>query len=105
MATKSDISLSSEQKAMLDSAIKKTKPLEYVETGNVGLDLALTDGRGLPMGSSTLFWAKPGSGKTTVVADASRRLIQAAKNRGEVFKVLYLAVEDSSALMTSLGMD
>ena len=48
---------------------------------------------------------KNASGKTTVVADASRRLIQAAKNKGEVFKVLYLAVEDSSALMTSLGMD
>lgn len=98
-------SLSTEQKAMLDNALKKAKPLEYIETGNVGLDLALTDGKGLPMGSSTLFWAKPGSGKTTIVADASRRLIQAAKNRGEVFKVLYLAVEDSDALMTSLGMD
>ena len=105
MATKSDISLSTEQKAMLTKAAEKAKPVEYIETGNVGLDLALTDGKGLPMGSSTLFWAKPGSGKTTVVADASRRLIQAAKNKGEVFKVLYLAVEDSSALMTSLGMD
>lgn len=105
MAVKSELSLTAEQKAMLDNASKKTKPLEYIETGNVGLDLALTDGRGLPMGSSTLFWAKPGSGKTTIVADASKRLIQAAKNRGEVFKVLYLAVEDSSALMSSLGMD
>jgi RecA/RadA recombinase len=98
-------SLTSEQKSVLDSALKKSKPLEYIETGNVGLDLALTDGKGLPMGSSTLFWAKPGSGKTTIVADASRRLIQAAKKRGEIFKVLYLAVEDSDALMTALGMD
>ena len=105
MATKSDFSLSAEQKALLDKAAEKAKPVEYIETGNVGLDLALTDGKGLPMGSSTLFWAKPGSGKTTIVADASRRLIQSAKNRGEVFKVLYLAVEDSSALMSSLGMD
>lgn len=105
MATKSDFSLSAEQKALLDKAAEKAKPVEYIETGNVGLDLALTDGKGLPMGSSTLFWAKPGSGKTTIVADASRRLIQSAKSRGEVFKVLYLAVEDSSALMSSLGMD
>ena len=106
MATiESKFSLSTEQKALLDKASEKTKPLEYIETGDVGLDLALTDGKGLPMGSSTLFWAKPGSGKTTIVADASRRLIQAAKNRGEVFKVLYLAVEDSSALMSSLGLD
>ena len=105
MATETKFSLSAEQKALLDGAMKKTKPTEYLETGNVGLDLALTDGKGLPLGSSTLFWAKPGSGKTTIVADASRRLIQAAKNRGEVFKVLYLAVEDSRALMSSLGMD
>ena len=105
MATKTEFSLSTEQKAMLDKASEKVKPLEYIETGDVGLDLALTDGKGLPMGSSTLFWAKPGSGKTTIVADASRRLIQSAKNRGEVFKVLYLAVEDSSAMMSSLGLD
>ena len=107
MATKSEdkISLSTEQKNMLNNALKKSKPVEYIETGNVGLDLALTDGKGLPMGASILFWAKPGCGKTTIVADASRRLIQGAKNRGEIFKVLYLAVEDSSALMTALGMD
>ena len=105
MATETKFSLTTEQKALLDGAMKKTKPTEYLETGNVGLDLALTDGKGLPLGSSTLFWAKPGSGKTTIVADASRRLIQAAKNRGESFKVLYLAVEDSRALMSSLGMD
>ena len=44
-------------------------------------------------------------GKTTVVTDACRRLIQSAKNRGERFRVLYLAVEDSRSLMSSLGMD
>ena len=62
---KSAISLTSEQKEMLESALKKEKPVEFIETGNVGLDLALTDGKGLPMGSSTLLWAKPGCGKTT----------------------------------------
>ena len=50
MATKSEdkISLSTEQKNMLNNALKKSKPVEYIETGNVGLDLALTDGKGLP---------------------------------------------------------
>ena len=105
MATKSEISLSNEQKSMIDNALKQAKPVEYIETGNVGLDLALTDGKGLPMGSSTLFWAKPGSGKTTIVADASKRLIQSARSRGEIFRVLYLGVEDSRELMSSLGMD
>lgn len=101
---KSAISLTSEQKEMLENALKKEKPVEFIETGNVGLDLALTDGKGLPMGSSTLLWAKPGCGKTTVVTDASRRLILKHKAKGEVFKVLFLAVEDSRELMESLGM-
>ena len=78
--------------------------VEYVETGNVGLDLALSNGKGLPMGSSVLFWAKPGSGKTTVVADACRRLIQKYKANGETFKVLYIAIEDCIELMRSLGL-
>ena len=94
-----------EQKAMLEKALKKAEPTQFIETGDVGLDLALSDGKGLPMGSSTLFWAKPGCGKTTVVADACKRLIQSAKNRGEKFQVLYLAVEDSRSLMSALGMD
>lgn len=109
MATKKEeglkISLTAEQKSMLESAIEKKKPIEFVETGNIGLDLALTDGKGLPLGASVLFWAKPGSGKTTIAADTGKRLIKQFKAKGEVFKVLYLAVESSDGLMTSLGLD
>ena len=76
MATKDGkFSLSMEQRKMLEEAVKENKPLEFIETGNIGLDLALSDGKGLPMGASILLWAKPGSGKTTIVADASKRLI------------------------------
>lgn len=96
--------LTAEQKKMLKEAATKEKPLEYIETGDIGLDLALTDGLGLPMGASALFWAKPGSGKTTVIADAAKRMIEKAKEKGEVFKVLYLAVEDSDGLIRSLGL-
>ena len=107
MAKKSSTiaSFTADQKAWLKSAISENKPVQYIETGNVGLDLALTDGKGLPMGSSTLFWAKPGSGKTTVVVDTSKRLIKKFKGTDTPFKVLYLAVEDSRGLMTALGMD
>lgn len=106
MATKeSKISLTMEQRKMLDEAVKQVKPVvEFVETGNIGFDFALSDGKGLPVGSSILLWAKPGCGKTTIVADAARRLIQKAKANNEKFKVLYLAVEDSSSLMISLGL-
>jgi thiamine-phosphate pyrophosphorylase len=107
MAKKSSTiaSFTQDQKAWLNQVISENKPVTYIETGNVGLDLALTDGKGLPMGSSTLFWAKPGSGKTTVVVDTSKRLIKKFKGTDTPFKVLYLAVEDSRGLMTALGMD
>lgn len=102
--TKSTVSFSEEQKKLLEDALKKQKPTEYIETGNVGFDLALSDGKGLPIGSSTLFWAKPACGKTTVLVDVSKRLIQQFKKAKKPFKVLFLAVEDSMGLMEALGM-
>ena len=51
--TKNKFSISAEQKAMLSKALKKAEPTQFIETGDVGLDLALSDGKGLPMGSST----------------------------------------------------
>ena len=56
-------SFTADQKAWLEDILSKDCPVEYIETGNVGLDLVLSDGKGLPIGSSTLFWARPGSGK------------------------------------------
>ena len=102
---KSVLTLTAEDKKWLENSIKKDKPVEYIETGDIGLDLALSDGRGLPIGSSTLFWARPGCGKTTIVVDACKRLIQKAKATGQEYKVLYVAVEDCRELMSSLGMD
>lgn len=98
-------SLTQEDKKWAEAAIASgDEPMEYIETGNVGLDLALSDGLGLPMGASVLFWARPGCGKTTVVADACKRLIQKYKGKGETFKVLYIAIEDCIELMRSLGL-
>ena len=102
----SALSLTQEDKKWAENMIKKAdKPVEYIETGDIGLDLALTDGKGLPMGSSILFWAKPGCGKTTVVVDACKRLIQKAKATKKPFKTVYIGVEDSKGLISSLGMD
>ena len=97
--------LTQEQKKQLENLVKAEKPVQFVETGDVGLDLALSDGKGLPIGSSTLLWAKPGSGKTTVVADACKRLIEKFKAKKEIFKVLYIGVEDSSGLISALGLN
>ena len=77
---------------------------EFIETGNIGFDMAVSNGKGLPLGNSILFWGSPGCGKTTLFADVARRLIKAHKDKGEAFRVLYLAVEGSRELMKKLGL-
>lgn len=77
---------------------------EFVETGNIGFDMAVSNGKGLPLGNSILFWGAPGCGKTTLFADVARRLIKAHKAKEEPFRVLYLAVEGSKELMKKLGL-
>lgn len=89
---------------ILEKALKRETPVKYIETGNVGLDLALTDGKGLPLGSSILLWADAGIGKTTVVGDLCKRLITMYNTEKEPFKVLYLATEDSAGLLDSMGL-
>lgn len=77
---------------------------EYIETGNIGFDMAISNGLGLPRGASILLWANPGCGKTTLFGDVSRRLIKAHKAKGEEYKVLYIAVEGSRELLRKLGL-
>lgn len=91
--------------AEVDKWIEPDPESEFVETGNIGFDMAVSNGRGLPLGSSILFWSGPGCGKTTLFADISKRLIKTHKEKGEPFKVLYLAVEGSKELMKSLGLE
>lgn len=78
----------------------KTK---YIPTGNVGADLAFSDGQGLPKGASILLWAEPGCGKTTLIVDIALRLLKMHKKKKVPFKVLYLAVEGSRQLLYSMG--
>ena len=89
---------------IMAKALEKEAPVKYIPTGNVGIDLALTDGKGLPMGSSILLWADPGIGKTTVVGDLCKRLIKMYNTEKEPFRVLYLATEDSAGLLSSMGL-
>lgn len=93
-------------KAVMDELNKWTEPeqTEFVETGNIGFDMALSNGKGLPLGDSVLFWGAPGCGKTTLFADIARRLIKSYKAKGESFRVLYLAVEGSKELIRSIGL-
>lgn len=88
----------------LDSWAEPEDDTEFVETGNIGFDMAISNGKGLPLGNSVLFWGAPGCGKTTLFADIAKRLIKTYKAKGETFKVLYLAVEGSKELMKKMGL-
>jgi len=110
MATKENIvtSLSKDSKKWLDEAVAESEKNEdtlFIESCNIGFDLALTNGLGIPVGSSVLFYADPGCGKTTLLGDVSRRVIKKAKDEDKPFKVLYLATENSKELLKALGLD
>lgn len=95
------------KKELLDAAIESSSKninTTFVETGDIGLDLALSNGLGLPEGSSILFWATPGVGKTTMVGDMCKRLLDEAARAQEPYKVLYIAVENSKELLKALGL-
>ena len=76
----------------------------FRETGCIPMDLALTNGRGLPEGSSILFYATSGCGKTTIYADMTKHLLERALEKGESYKVVYVDVEGSRELLLSMGL-
>ena len=83
----------------LEAMIEIDPEPEFVETGNIGFDMAVSNGKGLPLGYSILFWGKQGCGKTTLFADVALRLLKKHKNEGKPFKVLYIDVEGSTSLL------
>ena len=107
MATKKAegaIALSKEVMAAFNAMAEPEPDTQFLETGNIGFDMAMSNGLGLPVGSSILLWAGHGCGKTTLFADVAKRLIESHKNAGETFKVVYLAAEGSRELMKKLGL-
>lgn len=82
-----------DEKSLIASLLAPPTELEYIPTGDIGFDMVLSNGRGLPMGSSILLWAEPGVGKSTLFTDAAKRLIQSHKAMNKPFKVLYVDIE------------
>ena len=99
------VGLTKETQALLNSYAEDEPETEFMETGNIGFDMAVSNGLGIPIGSSILIWAEHACGKTTLFGDISRRLIKKHKDKGEEYKVLYLAVEGSRELLRKLVTD
>jgi RecA/RadA recombinase len=84
----------------------RTKDLSttFIETGQVALDLALSNGRGIPLGDFITFFAPPGSGKSTILGDMLKRVLTRYKNMGVPFKAMYIDIEGSKDLLKDLGL-
>ena len=83
---------------------KAPKEVEFIETGDIGLDLALTNGKGIPLGSNIMFFGKPGHGKTTIFGDMIKRLLVRYQKANIPFRIHYIDSENSRELLTSLGV-
>ena len=77
---------------------------EFMETGNIGLDMAISDGRGMPIGGVVTFFAGPGCGKSTTCVDVSKRLLKKWHEAGLPYKILYIDIEKSNDLMNNMGL-
>lgn len=78
---------------------------EFFETGNIALDMIVSNGRGLPVGGTVTFFAGPGAGKSTTCIDVAKRVLTRWRKEGLPYKVLYIDTEKSEALMNAMGMD
>ena len=76
----------------------------FVESQQIGLDVGISGGRGIPLGDFITVWAPPGSGKTTIIGDAIRRIIARHKRMGIPFKAMYIDIEGSKDLLLSMGL-
>lgn len=68
----------------------------FQETGVVGFDLAISNGRGLPVGGCILLYSAPGSGKSTLCVDIAKRMLAMHEQSGIPYKCLFVDVEGGS---------
>jgi RecA/RadA recombinase len=76
----------------------------FIETGNIGLDMAVSNGRGLPSNGCVLLHSEPGAGKSTICADAIRRILTRCHKENIPFKVIYIDVEGSTEMLKKMGL-
>lgn len=93
---------------LLDSCCTEESDFDtvYEESGNIGLDMALTNGKGIPVGAYIILAAVKGSGKTTTCMDLARRILTRWKVSGDTSsKMLYIDMEKSTELARKMGLN
>ena len=92
---------------LMNQCARSLEDLEtvYEESGNIGLDMALTNGKGIPIGTYIILAAAKGTGKTTTCMDLARRILARWKASGnETNKMLYIDMEKSKELAKKMGL-
>ena len=87
-----------------EDGLKRLRDTVYIESGNVGLDIALTDGKGIPLGANIMLFGLPGTGKTTLIGDFLKRILDRYKKAGIPLRVHYVDAESSRELLASTGV-
>ena len=73
-------------------------------TGNTAFDLAVSNGRGLPLGAFIMLYAGRAVGKSTICCDIAKRMIEQGIETDVPCKVLYLDMEGSMGLVENMGL-
>lgn len=87
-----------------DDGLKRLRDTVYIESGDVGLDIVLTDGKGIPLGANIMLFGLPGTGKTTLIGDFLKRILDKYKKAGIPLRVHYVDAESSRELLASTGV-
>lgn len=87
-----------------EGGLKRLRPTEYIETGNVGIDIGFTNGKGIPLGKNIMFFGLPGTGKTTIFCDIIVRIMRRYKEAGIPIRMHYVDSESSRDLLDATGV-
>ena len=84
--------------------VTKKEVTEYITSGDIGLDLCLSNGQGIPLGANIMLFGLPGTGKTTIFCDTIVRLMRRYRNAGIPFSCHYIDSETSKELLNATGV-
>ena len=86
-----------------ETATQDAPLTSFIETDCVGVDLAISNGKGIPVGGNILIYGEPGAGKSTLIADILRRIFIKYEAMGKPFRALYIDSENSLSLLNCMG--
>lgn len=84
--------------------LKRLKETVYMRSGNAGIDIVFSDGKGIPMGTNIMFFGLPGTGKTTMFCDIIKRIMKKREKEGLPMRIHYVDSESSRDLLKSTGV-